>query len=64
MESFRIFLDTDVLINWLAKEMDPNTGFNLWRCPYEIIELIERGEIEGHTSLTTIFERIKNELGI
>jgi len=56
MESFRIFLDTDILINWLAKEIDPNTGFNLWRCPYEIIELIERGEIEGHTSLTNIFE--------
>jgi len=26
MGSFRIFLDTDVLINWLAKEIDPNTG--------------------------------------
>jgi predicted nucleic acid-binding protein len=56
MESFRIFLDTDVLINWLAKEIDPNTGFNLWRCPYEIIELIERRKIEGHASLTNIFE--------
>ncbi len=56
MESFRIFLDTDVLINWLAKETDPNTGFNLWRCPYEIIELIEGGQIEGRTSLTNIFE--------
>ncbi|MCK4476350.1 MAG: hypothetical protein KAU16_06445 [Methanophagales archaeon] len=56
MESFRIFLDTDVLINWLAKETDPNTGFNLWRCPYAIIELIERREIVGHTSLTNIFE--------
>jgi predicted nucleic acid-binding protein len=56
MESSRIFLDTDVLINWLAKEIDPNTGFNLWRCPYEIIELIEREQIEGHTSLTNIFE--------
>ncbi len=44
MESFRIFLDTDVLINWLAKEIDPNTGFDLWRCPYAIIELIEREE--------------------
>jgi len=40
MESFRIFLDTDVIINWLAKETDPNTGFDLWRCPYEIIELL------------------------
>jgi len=56
MESFRIFLDTDVIINWLAKETDPNTGFDLWRCPYEIIELIEKREIVGHTSLTNIFE--------
>ena len=47
MASFRIFLDTDVLINWLAKEIDPNTGFNLWPCPYEIIELIEKREIVG-----------------
>jgi hypothetical protein len=44
MASFRIFLDTDVLINWLAKEIDPNTGFNLWQCPYEIIELIDSGK--------------------
>ena len=56
MESFRIFLDTDVLINWLVMETDPNTRFNLWRCPYEIVELIEEGQIEGHTSLTNIFE--------
>ena len=56
MESFRIFLDTDVIINWLAKETDPNTGFDLWRCPYAIIELVERREIVGHTSLTNIFE--------
>jgi len=56
MESFRIFLDTDVLINWLAKEMDSNTGFNLWLCPYKIIELIERRKIGGHTSLTNILE--------
>lgn len=56
MENFRIFLDTDVLINWLAKEIDPNTGYSLLRCPYEIIELIEEGQIEGHASLTNIFE--------
>ena len=56
MESFRIFLDTDVLINWLVMETDPNTRFTLWRYPYEIVELIEEGQIEGHTSLTNIFE--------
>lgn len=58
MARFRIFPDTDVLISWLAKEIDLNTGFDLWWCPYEIIELIERGEIKGHTSLTNIFELI------
>ena len=49
-------LDTDVLISWLAKEIDPNTGLNLRQCRYEIMEWIERGEIEGHMSLTNIFE--------
>ncbi len=56
MKSFKVFLDTDVLINWLAKEIDTNAGFNLWKCPYEIIKLIESGQIEGCTSLTNIFE--------
>jgi predicted nucleic acid-binding protein len=56
MENFRIFLDTDVLINWLSKEVDLNTRFNLWQSPYEIIKLIERGKIDGYTSLTNIFE--------
>ncbi len=40
----------------MAKETDPNTGFDLWRCPYAIIELVERREIVGHTALTNIFE--------
>jgi predicted nucleic acid-binding protein len=56
MGSFRIFLDTDVLINWLAKEVDPSAGFKLWRCPYEVLKLIEGGQIKGYTALTTIFE--------
>jgi len=30
MENFSVFLDTDVLINWLAKEIDPNTGEELF----------------------------------
>ncbi len=29
MGSIRVFLDTDVLINWIAKEVDPNTGKKL-----------------------------------
>ncbi len=30
MESINVFLDTDVLINWIAKEVDLNTGNKLW----------------------------------
>ncbi|NQE45481.1 hypothetical protein C5S31_05615 [ANME-1 cluster archaeon GoMg2] len=64
MARFRIFRDTDVLINGLAQEIDRNTGFDFWRCPYESIELIEGGAIKGHTSLTHIFERIYDDLGL
>jgi predicted nucleic acid-binding protein len=56
MGSIRVFLDTDVLINWLCKEVDPNTGFKLWEAPYRIISLIEKRQIIAHTSLINIFE--------
>ncbi|MEX2752151.1 MAG: hypothetical protein Q6366_009730 [Candidatus Freyarchaeota archaeon] len=38
MENISVSLDTDVLINWLAKETDPNTGEELWRDPYKILK--------------------------
>ena len=50
MENISIFLDTDVLINWLAKEVDPNTGEELWRAPLRILKKIEVGELSGFTS--------------
>ncbi len=56
MEKPRIFLDTDVLINWIVKEVDKNTGFKLWRCPYEIMKLVESGDVAANTALTNIFE--------
>ncbi len=56
MEKPRIFLDTDVLINWIAKEVDKNTGFKLWLCPYEIIKLVEAKEITAFTAMTNVFE--------
>jgi hypothetical protein len=56
MESIRVFLDTDVLINWLAKETDPNTGKKLWEQPYRILKMIEKGRISGTTSLINLME--------
>ncbi len=58
MESIRVFLDTDVLINWLAKEVDPNTGKKLWEKPYKILKMIEKGKISGATSLINLMEII------
>lgn len=45
MEKSNVFLDTDVILNWLTKEVDLNTGFKLWKCPYKIMKLIENNEI-------------------
>lgn len=56
MEKSNIFLDTDVILNWLTKEVDLNTGFKLWKCPYEIMKLTENEEIIAYTSITNIFE--------
>ena len=58
MGSIRVFLDTDVLINWLAKEVDPNTGMKLWEKPYRILKMIEKGKISGATSLINLMEII------
>lgn len=56
MAKHQIFLDTDVIINWISKEVDKNTGFKLWRCPYEIMKLAEADEITACTALTNVFE--------
>ena len=44
MENIRVFLDTGVLINWLAREVDPNTGRKLWENPYRILKMVEGGK--------------------
>ena len=54
MEKSNVFLDTDVILNWLTKEVDLNIGFKLWKCPYEIMKLIENKEIIAYTSITNI----------
>lgn len=56
MANISVFLDTDVLINWLAKEVDPNTGEYLWRAPYRLLKKIEGNELIGFTSLLNLME--------
>ena len=58
MANISVFLDTDVLINWLAKEVDPNTGEELWRAPLRILKEIEVGELSGFTSIINLMEII------
>ena len=58
MENIRVFLDTDVLINWLAREVDPNTGRKLWENPYRILKMVEGEKISETTSLINLMEII------
>ena len=58
MANISVFLDTDVLINWLAKEVDPNTGEELWMAPLKILKEIEAGKISGFTSIINLMEII------
>jgi len=53
-----VFFDTDVIINWLCKEEDTNTGEKLWEAPYKIIKRIENKEIQGVSSLLNFMEII------
>lgn len=56
MELQRLFLDTDVVVNWLVKEVETASGNPLWEAPREIIKLIESKSITGIISLTTLME--------
>ncbi len=38
MAATRVFLDTDVLINWLTKEVEPGTRKALWKASYQILK--------------------------
>ena len=46
------------MINWLAKEVDPNTGEELWMAPLKILKEIEAGKISGFTSIINLMEII------
>ena len=58
MANISVFLDTDTLINWLAKEVDPKTGGELWKAPYKILKKVEKGEAMGSTSIINLMEII------
>jgi len=58
MAATRVFLDTDVLINWLAKETEPGTRRALWKAPYQILKKIEAGKFTGCTTLLNLMEII------
>lgn len=56
MAKSNIFLDTDVILNWLTKEVDQKTGFKLWKCPYELMKFVENEKIRAYTSITNLLE--------
>ena len=51
-----VIFDTDLIINWLIKEVETTTKRELWKTPHEIISLIENKKLKGITSLTTLLE--------
>ena len=50
-----VWVDTDVLVNWLAKEEEPG-GRELWRAPYALACAAEDGSCRAIASLTAILE--------
>ncbi|MBI4706965.1 MAG: PIN domain-containing protein [Candidatus Omnitrophica bacterium] len=56
METQRLFLDADVVINWLIQETETASGKPLWEAPYKIINLIENKAVTGIISITTLME--------
>ena len=56
MDLPKVFLDTDVIVNWLIKENETESELPLWNAPHHIIQLIENDKISGMISLTTVME--------
>ena len=54
----RIFFDTDVIVNWLTKEIETVSGRELWTAPYKIIKHLDigPGKWDGFIPLTTVLE--------
>lgn len=56
MNTSRVLLDTDVVINWLVQEVETLSGKELWKSPYEIVRRAESKKIRALISLTTLLE--------
>ena len=51
-----VFLDTDVLINWLAHERESHTTKPLWPAVEKILLTIQAKKLRGATSIISIME--------
>lgn len=51
-----IFLDTDVLINWLTHEKESRTGKPLWPAIEKILLTVQSKKLRGATSIISIME--------
>ena len=56
MGNIKLFLDTDVLLNWLCKEVDNRTRLKLWEAPYAILKKVESGKLFASTTIINLME--------
>ncbi len=56
MKTHKLFLDTDVVVNWLIKETETASVKELWKASFEIIKLVETKAAIGTISLSTLME--------
>jgi predicted nucleic acid-binding protein len=56
MDTPKILLDTDVVVNWLVQELETVSGKELWKAPHEIVRHAEDKSISAFISLTTLME--------
>lgn len=52
----KLMIDSDVIINWLVKEVEKSTRYNMWIAPTSILELGEKRQLANHVSLLSVFE--------
>ena len=52
----RVIVDTDVVINWLCREVETSSEKILWRAPLTISKNAEAGKISGNICLLSILE--------
>jgi predicted nucleic acid-binding protein len=58
MENTKLLLDTDVIVSWLTKEVDPKNQVKLWEAPYKILKEIEAGKQSGFITIINLMETI------